>query len=226
MLSRLPVQNFQLHRAVAVEFIDLRRERQIKFPDRQRLLAAVPPDGLVRGQAVRHPHFDVLLLRADALERALMRKIPRAKLHRRIPLPGRLQSFQFGERIKIHFVQADFRVNAQRRLQILRVATLRRAISFNRWRSKSILSGAMLKPAAIAWPPWRSSRSSHSRSAAARSNPAMLRPEPRHSPPSPPMMMVRPVKFLQHARSDDADDADVPEQLPLDDDEIRLRIEF
>ena len=34
------------------------------------------------------------------------------------------------------------------------------------------------------------------------------------------------VKLLQHARRDDADHADVPEQLSLDDDEIRLRIEF
>ena len=35
-----------------------------------------------------------------------------------------------------------------------------------------------------------------------------------------------PVKLLEHARRDDADDADVPEQLSLDDDEIRLRIKL
>jgi hypothetical protein len=44
----LPVEHFQLHGAVAVELIDLRHERQVEFPDRQRLPAAVPPDGLVR----------------------------------------------------------------------------------------------------------------------------------------------------------------------------------
>ena len=48
----------------------------------------------------------------------------------------------------------------------------------------------------------------------------MLRPEPRHLAVLAADDDGGPVKFLQHARRHDADDADVPEQLALDDDEI------
>src|SRR5208283_1244687 len=34
------------------------------------------------------------------------------------------------------------------------------------------------------------------------------------------------VKLLEYARCDDADHADVPEQLPFDDDEVLLRVKF
>ena len=102
----------------------------------------------------------------------------------------------------------------------------RRASSFNRWRSRSMLSGAMLKPAAIAWPPWRSSRSPHSRNAAARSKPGDAPARTAHLAVLAADDDGRPVKFLKHARRHDTHDADMPEQLPLDDDEIRLRVEF
>src|ERR1035437_951461 len=65
-----PVQHFQLHRSSAIEFIDARRKREVKFPDQQRTFARVPPDRLVRRRTVRRPKFDVLLLRAHARERA------------------------------------------------------------------------------------------------------------------------------------------------------------
>ena len=110
-----------MHRAAAIEFIDLRCERKIEFPDRQRLVATIPPNRFVRYRAVRHPKFDVLFVRAHALERALVRDTARAKLHRRVPLPGRLQARQFAERFQSYFVQTDFRIEAQRRLQIFRL---------------------------------------------------------------------------------------------------------
>src|ERR1039458_9341316 len=97
LLTSSPTNRFaaspklQLHRATAIEFIDLRCECQIKFSDRQRLVATIPPNGFVRHGAVRHPKFDVLFLLAHVLERALVREIPRTELHRRISLPGWFQ---------------------------------------------------------------------------------------------------------------------------------------
>jgi hypothetical protein len=108
-----PIQNFQLHRAAAIELVDLRRERQIKFPDRQRLVAAIPPNRLVRHDTVGHPKFDVLFVRTDALERTRVGEIARAELHAGIPLPRRFQTRQLVQHFKIHFVQADFRIEAQ-----------------------------------------------------------------------------------------------------------------
>jgi len=63
------IQNFQLNRPTAVELVDLRLKCQIEFTDGQRFIAAVPPNRSVFGSSIRHPHFDVLFLRAHLLKR-------------------------------------------------------------------------------------------------------------------------------------------------------------
>ena len=65
-----------------------------------------------------------------------------------------------------------------------------RANSFRRARKRSTWAGSAVTPAAMLWPPCRMSRPSQLRSAAARSNPSMLRPDPRHKAPSPPKMIA------------------------------------
>src|SRR5581483_12134335 len=86
---RPPVQHLQLHLAPAVEFVDLGCEREIEGPDRQRTAAGAPPDGFVRSLSVGDPHFHMLLVGADPLERTLMRQFTGAKLDRGIFLAGR-----------------------------------------------------------------------------------------------------------------------------------------
>ena len=115
-----PIQNFQLDGATAVELVDLRLKRQIEPTDWQRGFTVPPPNRFTDGRAVAHPHFDMLFLHAHAPERTRMGKISRAKLDRYVALPAGLQPFHFGQGLNIDFLQSHFRVQAQRRLQILR----------------------------------------------------------------------------------------------------------
>ena len=141
------------------------------------------------------------------------------------PCPVGFKLFQFAERFQSHFVQADFRVEAQRRLQILRlqraprqfIQPLPERVHFVRLKAQARRHRVAAVPHEQIVALAQRGGQIKSRDAAARTAPfAAFAAENDRGP----------VKLLQHARRDDADHADVPEQLPLDDDEIRLRIEF
>src|SRR5438445_33927 len=81
---RALIQWLELDRPAAIVQIDLRREGEIEFSDRQGILSGIPPDGLVTSCAVGNPHLHVLLFGSHALERTLMDKIAREELRGRI----------------------------------------------------------------------------------------------------------------------------------------------
>ncbi len=89
-------------------------------------------------------------------------------------------------------------------------------------RKRSRLAASISRPAAARWPPKRSRCSAQASRPARRSNPGMLRPEPRPAAvgAQPDHDRRAPVE-LDHARGDDADDARMP-PLAGDDDPGRL----
>ena len=75
-----PIENFQLHRSVAVELIDLWRKREVKTDFRQRRFATIPPDCFEDFSALTNPELRVLILFTHALRCALMRQVWANKL--------------------------------------------------------------------------------------------------------------------------------------------------
>src|SRR6185437_8182283 len=118
-LACAPVEDFELDRAFAVVLIDLRGEGEVEFADGKRAVAGAPPDRFVRAGAVGDPHFNVLLFGADALQGALMGQAAGAELHGGISLAGWTQAVEFGEACQGDFVEADFAVEAERRLEVV-----------------------------------------------------------------------------------------------------------
>ncbi len=109
-----------MHCAATVEVVDLRREGEVEPPNRQRFVAGAPPHGFVRGRSIGDPELDVLFVGAHALERTLICQPPGEELHAGIPLPRRFEPGKFGQRFRGDFVQADFRIEPQRGLQVFR----------------------------------------------------------------------------------------------------------
>ncbi len=146
---RAPVQHLELHGAAAVELVDLGREGHVEPAHRERTPACIPPDGFMRGIAVRQPKLDVLLVRTHALERTLLAEVSRQELHTGIPLPRRPQPVQLGQRSQRDFVQPDLGIESKWGLQILRLE--RTAGEFVQALAEQVeLSGWMVRPAAMA----------------------------------------------------------------------------
>ena len=59
-----PVEDFELHGAATIEFIDLRRAGELEAAGWQRVLGRIPPDGFGGDRAVGDPEFGVLLFAA------------------------------------------------------------------------------------------------------------------------------------------------------------------
>ena len=73
----------------------------------------------MRGGAVGDPHFEVLLLRAHALGRALVGQVAGEELDGRIALAGRPQLVKGGQTIQGDVGKADLGVEAEGRLQVV-----------------------------------------------------------------------------------------------------------
>ena len=114
-----PIEDFQLHGAAAVVVVDLRGEGEVEAGRERGFIPGAPPDGLVSGGAVGDPQFEVLLLRAHALRRALLGQVAGEELDGRIPLAGRPQLVQGGQTFQGDVVQADLGIEAQGRLQVV-----------------------------------------------------------------------------------------------------------
>src|ERR1043166_7077936 len=108
--ARSPVQDFELHAHSAIVLVDLGGESQVEGSHGKRFLARAPPDRFERGGAVRDPHLDVLLVRAQALQWPLMCQMACAEVDRWVSLADGFQLLQLGHAVQSHFVQTDLRI--------------------------------------------------------------------------------------------------------------------
>ena len=127
-MASAPIEGFELDGSAAVVFVELGRKSDIEGADWERFIAGTPPEGFVGGDAIREPHFDVLFVVADALERALVDQIAGAELDSGVTLAHRLQASKMGESFEADFIEADFSIETQGRLEFVRLKSLARDV--------------------------------------------------------------------------------------------------
>ena len=88
-MASAPVEGFELDGAAAVVFVELGGESDVEGADGQRFIAGTPPEGFVGSDAVGEPHFDMLFIVTDALERSLMNEVAGAELDGGVALAHR-----------------------------------------------------------------------------------------------------------------------------------------
>src|SRR5262245_37906021 len=71
-------------------------------------------------RAIGYPHLDVLTVRADALQLALVGEFAGEELDGRIVLAGGPEPVEFGEALHAEFTQGNFGIEPERRLEIFR----------------------------------------------------------------------------------------------------------
>ncbi len=220
----MPIEGFELDGATAVVVIELGRERDVEGPDGQRLIAGPPPDGFVGGDAVGEPHFDVLFVAADTLERTLMNEVAGTELDGRISLAHGFEATEMRERLEVDFLESDFGVETQGWVEIVGLKAL---------------AGDVIKTGAkgVEFVGFKAEACGHGVSAVADQQMIALAQGSGEVETGDAAAGAAPfgavptdddggaIELLEDARSNDPDDADVPGLLAFDDDEIGLRIE-